>query len=202
MSDDLDPKGAPSERALVEAYLGGDSEAFRALYRLHAPRLLRLGRSWGLDRASAEDVVQSVFLRVHETRDRLQPARPLAPWLVTIALNLVRDRGRKAGRHAAARDELAALAGRKEVDDPQAMIEGREAAERALRALASLPEAQREAVVAVRVGGLGYAEAAEALGRSETAIRQSVHRGLCRLLESLTEDEDPGRPAPRAPGRR
>jgi len=189
-SDD-NSASACSERENVDAYLGGDAEGFRALYRRHTSRLLRLGLSSGLDRATAEDIVQSTFLRFHESRQRLDPSRPVAPWLVTIALNLIRDRGRKSARQLDVEDELRAhIARRTTEDDPHSLVEGQEAAVRTQRALAALPTAQREALLAVRVGGLSYAAAAEALSASEAAVRQNVHRGLRRMMEALKSGDE------------
>lgn len=189
-SDD-NSASASSERENVDAYLRGDAEGFRALYRRHASRLLRLGLSSGLDRATADDIVQSTFLRFHESRQRLDPGRPVAPWLVTIALNLIRDGGRKSARQLDAEEELRAHIARRAAEDPHSLTEGREAAVRAQRALAALPTAQREAVLAVRVGGLSYAAAAEALSASEAAVRQNVHRGLRRMTEALKSSDEP-----------
>jgi len=188
-SDD-NSASASSERENVDAYLGGDAEGFRALYRRHASRLLRLGLSSGLDRATAEDIVQSTFLRFHESRQRLDRGRPVAPWLVTIALNLIRDRGRKSARQLGAEEELRTHAARRAAEDPHSLIEGHQVAVRAQRALAALPTAQREAVLAVRVGGLSYASAAEALSTSEAAVRQNVHRGLRRMMEALKSGDE------------
>lgn len=175
------------ERAAVERYLAGDAEGFRALFRMHSPRLLRIAIGAGLDRAAAEDVVQATFLRVHQSRDRIDPARPFRPWLVTIALNLVRDGARQAARHHAREDALATReSGR--VARPDEVHDARELGSLLADRLAGLPEAQREAVVAVRLGGLSYPEAAEALGRSEAAVRQNVHRGLVRLADAVADE--------------
>ncbi len=178
-----------AEGELLRRYRGGEVDAFRRLYRRHAGRVLRLGRMSGLDRNEAEDLVQATFLRFHEARERVAIDRPLRPWLVTIALNLLRDRGRRSSRGVAAAKELAILAEAQRAVRPDEEHEATLTAERLEEALRDLPDAQREAVLAVRVCGMSYADAARALERSDVATRQNVHRGLRRLAEALREDD-------------
>jgi len=173
---------------LLLRYRGGDVDAFRRLYRRHAGRVLRVGTMSGLDRSEAEDLVQATFLRLHEARERVASDRPLRPWLVTVALNLVRDRGRRANRRRAAAEQLAVLAEAARAIRPDQEHEAVATAARLAGALRDLPDAQREAVLAVRIGGMSYADAAGALERSEAAVRQNVHRGLRRLADALRED--------------
>lgn len=181
----VNAEGAKLERTELEAYLRGDAGAFRGIYRRHASRILSVAVGWGVDRSAAEDIVQSTFLKFHQSRDRVRVERPLAPWLVTIALNLLRDRARKSRHHVdPVMEESQLTLG----DAPDAELEARETAARLQARLVGLPEAQREAVVAVRLGGLSYGEAAALLGRSEAAIRQNVHRGLARLLRAGEDD--------------
>jgi len=173
---------------LLLRYRGGDVDAFHRLYRRHAGRVLRVGTMSGLDRSEAEDLVQATFLRLHEARERVASDRALRPWLVTVALNLVRDRGRRATRRRAAAEELAVLAEAVRAVRPDQEHEAVATAARLAEALRDLPDAQREAVLAVRIGGMSYADAAGALERSEAAVRQNVHRGLRRLADALRED--------------
>lgn len=74
------------------------------------------------------------------------------------------------------------------VEAPDRALEASQAARALQKHLDRLPAAQREAVLAVRVGGLSYAQAAAALGKTEAATRQNVHRGLARLLRGLQEE--------------
>ena len=51
--------------------------------------------------------------------------------------------------------------------------------------LATLPPAQRAAVVLRHVDGLSYTQMAEALGRPEGTLKAQVHRGLSALRDAL-----------------
>ena len=54
--------------------------------------------------------------------------------------------------------------------------------------LATLPPAQRIAIVLRHVDGLSYAEMAEALGRPEGTLKAQVHRGLATLRDALADE--------------
>ena len=55
------------------------------------------------------------------------------------------------------------------------------------RALDSLPENYREAIVLTKVTGLSLAEASEVLGATPTALKLRVHRGYVKLRERLDQ---------------
>src|SRR5690349_11783713 len=55
-------------------------------------------RRVGRDAHAVEDVVQETYLRAFRARDRIDPERPILPWLCTIADRLCRDRARRLAR--------------------------------------------------------------------------------------------------------
>lgn len=177
----------PSDEALLERFCQGDARAFESLYsRYAAPlrgylaRLVRTG-------ATADDLVQLTFLSVVRSRGRFISGSRVRPWLYAIATNAARDLlRRRQGEERARFEELQAQA---EAVEPSLPDPGLEA--RVRRALAELPEAQREAIVLHRYQGLGFSEIAEAVGISETAAKVRAHRGYERLrglLADLKED--------------
>lgn len=77
---------------LLEAVAGADREAFRTLYDLAAPKLfatiLRIVRV----RASAEEILQDVFLRIWQNASSFSPdAAPASAWMNSIARNRAID---------------------------------------------------------------------------------------------------------------
>ena len=85
---------AISERVLLERHRRGDPDAFSALVTaFRAPVFGYLTRC-GVSAADRDDLFQEVFLRVHRAAGpngtSELPTGPVAPWLFTIAVNLVR----------------------------------------------------------------------------------------------------------------
>jgi RNA polymerase sigma factor (sigma-70 family) len=70
--------------------LAGNAEAFGAVYAELAPQVQRflLGLRLGLGQQSVEDAVQETFLRLLRDRDRVDPTRPLRPFVLGIARNV------------------------------------------------------------------------------------------------------------------
>ena len=119
-------------------------------------------------RAATADLVADTFTIAF--RHRVTPTEPL-PWLYAIARNVVRNYLRACNRQPARiaatyQPDVADL-----VADRDAMI----------RALRSLPEASREALMLIAWEGLDPKEASEAMGLSSVAFRVRLHRARKQL---------------------
>jgi RNA polymerase sigma-70 factor (ECF subfamily) len=167
-------------RAWMAAAQQGDAEAYQRLLTELLPFVSGVVRGRVGDDPAAEDIVQEVLLSIHTARNTYRSERPLEPWVRTIARNAVIDwirkraraRGRESGVDAA---DLPAP----ELESPSAVLSpGVE------RALTSLPEAQRQAVVMLKLEGLTVAEAAERVGTTPGALKLRAHRGY-RALRDL-----------------
>src|SRR3954451_8217356 len=83
---------------VMTRYCAGEPAAFHRLYALLAPRILAY--LWGLigEKATAEDLLQQTFLKVHEARSAyVRGANPI-PWIYTIAHRTCLDEIRKRKR--------------------------------------------------------------------------------------------------------
>jgi RNA polymerase sigma-70 factor (ECF subfamily) len=173
------------------AFREGDAAAFDALFQRWSGPLLRYLERMVRDLATAEDLVQEVFLRVHRARDRYGAEARFSTWLYRIATNLALNelrRPRRRAPHRSTEDEAAPpLAG----TDPPAddVVDARRMAGMAWRELGELPEKQRAALCLTAVEGLSYAEVAEALEVTEKAVKSLVHRARSALAQRLREGE-------------
>lgn len=70
---------------LVTRARDGDRQAWDALVNRHAPLIWAICRRYWLDRADAEDVGQSVWLRLPEQPEKIRDRAALAGWLATTA---------------------------------------------------------------------------------------------------------------------
>jgi RNA polymerase sigma-70 factor, ECF subfamily len=73
------------------AYQAGDVDAFEELFSRYKTRLFQYLRRLLGDPAQAEDVLQTLFLRIHRARVAYRPQAQFSTWVYTIARNLVRD---------------------------------------------------------------------------------------------------------------
>src|SRR5436190_15666734 len=94
-----------SDEALMSAYQKGDLGAFAELVSRHEKRLWNFLRRFVRDPASAEDLLQEVFLRMIKSAPEWQATAKVSTWLYTIARNLCTDHARRAAfRDAASLD--------------------------------------------------------------------------------------------------
>lgn len=154
------------------------------LYREHYRDLVRLATLLVGDRATAEEVVQDAFVRVHLARGRLQDEGAQPRYLRSAVLNGARSavRKREVRRRPFANPprpqpgpEGAALAG----DEHRRMID----------ALRGLPSRQRECLVLRYYLDLSEAEIAATLAISAGSVKTHASRGIAALAKTL-EGED------------
>ena len=118
-----------------------------------------------------EDIVQEALLAIHLKRHTWQPDLPVLPWVYAIARHKLVDAVRR--RDHRAEIGLEGTAEPLVEPDPEPLM--RRDVERVLDMLSP---AQRAVIAAISVEGCSIAEAAQRLGKSETAIRVALHRGL------------------------
>ncbi len=162
-------------------------DPFERLFKDEYSRVVAIANRVLADRQEAEDVAQEVFVDFHRLHRANAPYA--APWLhraaANTALNAVRSRTRRARREA----NYGALETPPSVD-PADVAEASEQRQIVRSALARMPR-KGAAVLALRYGGLSYAEVAQALGvnigqigtllrRAEAALRREVERGTSR----------------------
>jgi len=170
-----------SDESLMARFCEGDLPAFEKLFQRYG-RPIRAYLSRLVGPGPAEDLAQATFLSVVRSRGRFDRNARFRPWLYTIATNAARDYHRRHREDVI--DESRLLS---EASDPSgASVPRDEGLERAVRnALGQLPEGQRLAIVMHRFQNLSFAEIAQALDLSESAVKVRAHRGYKRLRELL-----------------
>ena len=169
--------GAPHGAAAEAAEPGPDFESF---FREEHDGLLRALWLVTRNRHEAEEITQEAFLRVWERWSRVSRVPDPTGYLYRTAMNVFRSRLRRAA--VAVRKTVRAMP----PDDQLEMVEGRDAA---VRAMASLTPRQRAAVVLTDVLGFTSEESAEALGVKAVTVRVLAARGREALRKAIGEDD-------------
>ncbi|MEY2430723.1 MAG: hypothetical protein QOC92_448 [Acidimicrobiaceae bacterium] len=159
---------------------GSVDDALAELYQEHSRWLLGLVEALVGDRATAEDVVQEAFVRLHRAWPRLRDHDRAAGYLRVTALNLARSGFRRKlialrYRPPTAEDERAA-------DDSVVL---REQQREVIAALRALPRRQRECLVLRFYGELSEFEIATTLGISNNSVKTHTRRGLAAMESRL-----------------
>ncbi|MHB8691971.1 MAG: RNA polymerase sigma factor [Solirubrobacteraceae bacterium] len=160
---------------------------FAHVYEQHVWRVYGFLAYRVRNRDLAEDLTQATFERALRAWSRFDPRRAsAAPWLLTIARNvLIDDVRRDRSTPVADLDDRLLPA----VDGPEARFAGSPAL---IQALANLPARDRE-VLALRFGGdLTGADIATVLGLTLANVQQIISRSLRKLRQELETSDSPG----------
>jgi RNA polymerase sigma-70 factor, ECF subfamily len=199
MSEPAEAKDAMPAQAAIGAGPATEADArtsapdFEALVaRFESPLLRYAGRILGRIGDEAQDVVQEAFLRLHQHLAAAGPAGLDNPacWLFRVAHNLALDVARKRDRHRAAAADVAREAERRHLDataGAEAAIEAvrREARERALAEVDTLPEPDRHILLLKVIQGLTLREIAEITGLTTGNVDYKLNQALRELARRL-----------------
>ena len=192
MPDDRDPDPSSGSEAaelheLLRRAARGDSDAWRAVVAAVAPRVFGLMRAQCRDPELAEEITQSTFCTLAAKIGEYVESGRFESWVFRIAMNRLRDEMRRRARHARTMDS----------EPMQAMAEpevrrGSRAADPELRdqlsrAMARLPEADREIIELRHTGGMSFKALSDYYEEPVGTLLARHHRAL-RKLRAILED--------------
>ena len=181
------PLTTEQERELITAARSGDAHALRALYETYRDRVWNLVAYSVADYHHAQDVLQTVFLRVFRGLERFQMKSSLGTWIYRIAYNECQEHHR---RHRTPHVPLEAILGTESEKDerPHAEDQSRHKERQLIvqRALMQLSLKLRVVIVLKYVEGLSYQEISRVLGCAPGTVASRLNRGLAELEVRLT----------------
>lgn len=170
----------------------GDEESFGVLLQKYRNPVIRFVYRMVQDEAISEELGQEVFLRVYRSRATYEPTAKFTTWLFRIAthlaLNWLRD-GKNERGHQRLDDEGDGEMPVREVADRGPSVEQRMVYQTRLQeirdAIGLLPEKQRAAVLMHKYEEMEYAQIAQVLECSESAVKSLVFRAYETLRARL-----------------
>ena len=185
------------DRAIVDAVLAGDQDAYRVLVERESAAVVRACHRVLGDLHEAEDAAQEAFVTAYRSLAGWRGDGPFGAWLTRIAVRIaLREAARRRsvtwldttasapddaasdpGQRAATSAAIAAAA----TTDPSLMTVRAESATDVRRAVAALPEPYREVVTLRFFGEMSLEEIARETERPLGTVKTHLHRGLQRL---------------------
>ena len=135
--------------------------------------------------ALAEDLTQETFVRAQRSESSRRGESSLKTWLIAIALNLVRDHFRAAGRAPPTASDDGVLKALDSGEDIERDLLEKEMSECIAEHLARLPSPYFDVVAFHDRAGLSHGEIATALDITQANSRVLLHRGRAALREIL-----------------
>ncbi|MFL5516738.1 MAG: RNA polymerase sigma-70 factor [Gemmatimonadales bacterium] len=192
-----DPSSSPSpssESALLERIRAGDEQAFEHLFRSYYQPLCDFVMSYVRSRETAEELVQTVFLRLWEKREDFTPAAGVAAYLFAACRNRSLDHLKHQSVVARAGDQ-GGLSGEPESGvgvpplRPDEAAQVSELTHAIRRAVQQLPERCRAVAILRWEHQLSHLEIARALGVSVKGVEAHLSRARAVLRKSLAAFE-------------
>lgn len=180
----MEPDGA-SDQELMQALLHRDVSALEQLYDRHHRMALAIAYRVLGDPSLAEDAVQESFLAVWRKPDQFKADRgSFRSWLLGIVRHRAIDiaRGRSAGRGQISLDQIAVEPSFK---DAWQEVSPRLDAEIVRRAIHTLPDGQRDAIMLAYYGGYTQQEVSEQTGVPLGTVKGRMRLGMQKLRSML-----------------
>ena len=177
------PSDPAPERSQRERLRAAEPEALAALYRAHAPTLLRTAHALTGSVQDAEDIVQDLFVGLPEAVGKFDGTGSLEGWLrrVVVRMSLMRLRAGRRRRDTGIEEADTQLHGPR----LESVLTDRLTIEQALRAL---PDELRVIVVLKDIEGRSHQDIAQLLGIRTNTAAVRLHRARAVLRKLLMED--------------
>ena len=163
---------------LIERAAAGDMVAFEEIMKHSEKRVMRM--TWRMlgNEADARDAAQEVFLRVYKYLGRFKQDQPFFAWVYQITLNVCRDIAKKRRQYNTQFTSLedggeAAMVSDDQADAEETLIRVQER-ELIMRAIATLPEREREAILLRDLEGFSTDEVAHIMRSTATTVRSQI----------------------------
>lgn len=158
----------------------GDQAAFRVLYDRYKAQLFLYCLRMLNDREAAMDLLQEIFIRIHNKRDHYEPGTNLGGWIHTIARNICLNARRSLRDHASFDEQIdyavAASAQNEDVALRDILTEE----------IARLPDIYREALILREYEGHSYDEISTITGNSMSTVKFRIFKAREMLRERLS----------------
>ena len=178
-----DDQGLGAEQDRVRRLRAGDHRAFEAIFLDYCQPLVAFAHRIVMDQPVAENIVQDVFLRIWQNRDRLDPMGSLKSYLYTAVKNQALNHLRHS--HVEERDPPDDNIEDDLAETPETIWSRRELVSAIHSALEELPRNCRTIFTMHRYDCLTYSEIANILDLSIKTVGTQMGRALKKLRRSL-----------------
>ena len=172
-----------NEESLILRAKQKDEEAFARLYEEYFDKIYRYVALKVGDKMEAEDIAQQVFLKAIKSISSFKwKGYPFSAWLFRIAHNQVVDYFRKSKKRVSVALDESLVA---DEDDPPEIFERKLDIEKLASATKQLTPAQQEVISLRFAGGMSIIQVAQAMGKSEGAVKALQHSAIVSLRKVM-----------------
>lgn len=167
---------------LIERCRSGDRKAFEALLMQYERPVFNAAYRMLNNRDDAQDITQSVFLKVFENFDQYDPSRRFFSWIYRITLNESINWKSKTNRLTPLDIETA-----DEGKGPEQQLDTEQASQSVQAALMTLTSDYRSVVVLKHFLGCSYTEISQVLDIPEKKVKSRLYSARQQLKDVLAD---------------
>ena len=190
MKRKVDQRDVRGEQRVIASVKRGDTEQFREIEKTYHDKILFYLRHLVGSKEEAEDILQEVFLKVFASIDRFDNRRKFSSWVYRIAHNEAMNHLKHRNKYRSVSwEDIVSVKDRMETSDredtPQERwIRGERRVE-VRRALQTLPQKYREALLLRFYFEKSYDEIADIVGKPRNTVGTLISRAKARLVRAL-----------------
>ncbi|OGO15771.1 MAG: hypothetical protein A2Z14_00435 [Chloroflexi bacterium RBG_16_48_8] len=178
------------DRALILKLQAGDLEALGELFERHRHMVYRTALAITNDEDIAADLLQDVFLRLYRFACRVDPCRPLEPWLYRVTTNLTYTFMKRRKRWWQAIKDMAEILARESKPSSEKLVEKEEEILWVRKAIASLPLSHRVVIVLYYVNNQSIQEISQILEIPLGTVKSRLYYGRQTLKKKLGMEKE------------
>lgn len=184
-----------TDSEIIGLILQGDRDKFRILVEKYQQMVFHTCMGFVHNRDDADDLTQDVLIQAYQSLQAFKGAASFSTWIYRIAINASLNKVRKStGNHILQRLDILFGAGKEkeialpllDAENPENILIRQEHKDWVKKALDSLPEKQRTAIVLSNYDDLSQKEIAEIMDTTEGAVEALIQRAKSNLRKKLT----------------
>ena len=179
--------GKTSIQLLKSLLKKGDADAFKALYNVYYDRLFNFINSYTNSRELTQDIVQETFLKLWNTREKIEIEKSLGGYLYTIAYNTFINTHRKAQRNLKTLDALAYKKMNELIEEDSEKRSKK--IQKVKEAIEKLPPKCKKIFLLSKYQGYSYSEIAEQLNISVKTVEAQMGNAFSRIRNEYKDDD-------------
>lgn len=178
-----------TEKELLERLIAGDERAFDLLYHQYSKRIYANTLRLVKDEEFAQEILQEVFIRIWQQRERLDADKSFSSYLFTITQNLIRDFFRKAARDRKLQAMLISV-GSELYEHIESTIFHKETNAILNEAIEQLPLQRKRIFTLCKIEGKSYDEVAAIMGISVSTVGNQLVKATRSIRQHFLLSEN------------
>lgn len=178
------PRGPVSEKKLVQKLRQGSQQAFSEIFKLYSKKLHNFSFKYTQSNSEAEEVVQEVFLKIWQNREKLDPELSFNSYVITIAKNHIFNCMKKKANEHYYRHYLCTRDTYDNQTENKIIFTNYE--EITQESIDKLPPRRKQIFLLKRESGLSIQEIADQLGLSKSTVENQMNKAIKSIKSDLS----------------